>query len=100
MRNGGASYYGLIAELYDTGVGEDPKGDLAYYRDAITSLPGPALDLACGTGRLLIPYHQAGLDVEGADSSPEMLAICRRKAAEAGLSPVLHQQLMQELELP
>ena len=47
----------------------------------------------------MIPYLQAGLDVEGADSSPEMLAICRRKAAEAGLSPVLYQQPMHFAQL-
>ena len=52
---------------------------------------GPALEIGCGTGRLTIPYLEAGLDVEGLDSSGQMLEICRTKAAARGLLPVLHQ---------
>jgi hypothetical protein len=33
------------------------------------------------------------------DASEEMLEICRHKAARVGVTPVLHQQLMQDLEL-
>jgi ubiquinone/menaquinone biosynthesis C-methylase UbiE len=43
------------------------------------------LDLACGTGNLTIPLAQAGYQVTGLDISPEMLAVAREKAAEAGL---------------
>ena len=39
----------------------------------------PALDTACGTGRLLLPYLRAGLDVDGCDISPDMLALCRSR---------------------
>jgi SAM-dependent methyltransferase len=46
---------------------------------------GPALDVGCGTGRLLLDYLAAGLDVDGVDNSPEMLAICRTKANAMGL---------------
>ena len=38
--------------------------------------------------------------IEGVDSSSEMLAACREKAARMGLSPTLYQQYMQELDLP
>ena len=31
-----------------------------------------------GTGRLLIPLLEAGLNVEGIDASPDMLAMCKR----------------------
>src|SRR5262249_22331503 len=37
----------------------------------------PALDVACGTGRILIPLLQAGLDADGCDISPDMLALPR-----------------------
>ena len=36
---------------------------------------GPVLELACGSGRLLAPLAQAGLDVTGVDSSPAMLSV-------------------------
>jgi SAM-dependent methyltransferase len=59
----------------------------------------PALELACGTGRLLIPYRQDGFDVEGLDASVEMLAICRQKAEAAGVSVTLHRAAMESFAL-
>jgi SAM-dependent methyltransferase len=47
-----------------------------------------------------IPYLQAGLDVDGCDISPDMLALCRDRAEREGLSPNLYQQAMHELDLP
>ena len=60
----------------------------------------PALDVACGTGRLLIPYLRAGLDVDGCDISEDMLALCRDRAEREGLSPNLYAQAMHQLDLP
>jgi SAM-dependent methyltransferase len=39
----------------------------------------PILEIACGTGRVLIPIAEAGYSVWGVDSSPAMLARARRK---------------------
>ena len=91
-------YRGLAAEAYDLWFGDEPYVDQAFYADKIRELGGTSLEIACGTGRLLIPYVRDGLDVEGVDASAEMLAICRDKAQRAGVKPVLHQQLMQELD--
>ena len=60
----------------------------------------PALDLGCGAGRLLLPLLQAGLDVDGCDISPDMLAHCREQAAQEGLEPRLYEQAMHALDLP
>jgi SAM-dependent methyltransferase len=43
---------------------------------------------------------RAGLDIEGVDNSPDMLAVCRQKAKQAGLTPALHQQDVRRLDLP
>lgn len=59
----------------------------------------PALDVGCGTGRLLLTYLDLGLDVDGVELSPEMIALCRRAAAERGLEPTIHQVAMQDLDL-
>jgi SAM-dependent methyltransferase len=83
-------YRGLAAESYDMWFGHEPYEDRA-------ETGGPALEIACGTGRLLIPFLRAGLDIEGVDSS---LDICRSKASRLSLQPVLHQQLMQQLDVP
>ena len=60
---------------------------------------GTALELGCGTGRPMLRFLEAGLDVEGIDSSADMLTICRRHAAERGLDPVLHHGSMAPLAL-
>jgi SAM-dependent methyltransferase len=61
----------------------------------------PALDAACGTGRLLVPYLQAGLDVDGSDISPDMLAQVRERCEREGLAqPNLYAQAMHELDIP
>lgn len=58
------------------------------------------LDVGCGTGRLLLDYLQQGIDVDGVDNSPEMLAICQRKAEDLGLKPKLYKQYIEEMEIP
>ena len=47
---------------------------------------GPVLDVPCGAGRLLPLLGAGGRACVGADVSPEMLALARRAAAEAGLA--------------
>ena len=91
-------HYGLVAKWWAEFRDEGPE--IAYYQECIKRYGQPALDVACGTGRLLLPYLRAGLDVDGCDISPDMLALCREKAAREGLSPRLYQQAMHELDLP
>jgi len=84
-------YDGLVAEAYDCWLPPDRDyDDRALYREAIERGDGPALELGCGNGRLLLDYRAAGLDVEGVDSSYDMLEICRGHARAAGLDVTLH----------
>ena len=99
-KNLSESYDGIAALSWDWMGGDDVQADFDFYRRKIEALPGTALDLTCGTGRHLLRYLQAGLDVEGVDASAAMLARCRQKAQEQGLTPVLYQQSMQTLDLP
>lgn len=52
---------------------------------AYRSGDGPILELACGTGRLLLPLARVGAVITGVDLSPAMLAIARAKVATADL---------------
>ncbi|HEY5646243.1 MAG TPA: class I SAM-dependent methyltransferase [Pseudomonadales bacterium] len=74
--------------------------DVEFFRRAIERSGEPALDAGCGTGRLLLPFRRAGLDVDGSDAAPDMLAWCRKAAEEEGLSVALHLQAMHRLQLP
>ena len=93
-------YSGLAADTYDLWFGDEPFWDQTFFSECIAGNGGAALELACGTGRLLVPFLRDGLDVEGTDASPEMLDICRRKAAAQDVKAVLHLQLMQDLAIP
>jgi SAM-dependent methyltransferase len=44
---------------------------------------GTVLEVAVGTG-LNLPFYDAGIELVGVDLSPDMLAIARRRALEAG----------------
>jgi SAM-dependent methyltransferase len=99
IESGEAHYRGLVAETYDLWFGDPPFEDQAFYERRIAASGEPALEIGCGTGRLLLPYLSEGLDVDGLDASEEMLAICRRKAAAMGLEPTLHHQKMEALDL-
>jgi len=95
----GTWHHGLIARYWAEFNLAEP-GELAYYRAAIERFGQPALDLGCGTGRLLLPLLDAGLDVDGADISPDMLALCAERGRRDGLEPTLHAKAMHELDLP
>jgi SAM-dependent methyltransferase len=91
-------HYGLVAKWW----AEFNEGgrEIAYFQRFIERDGQPALDVACGTGRLLLPYLRAGLDVDGCDISADMIALCREQAEREGLSPTLFVQAMHELDSP
>ena len=77
-------------EFYDVLMGYADY-DLDFYRGLAREARGPVLDLPCGTGRILLPLLQEGIDIEGVDLSAEMLARLRQKAEALGLQPRVHQ---------
>jgi ubiquinone/menaquinone biosynthesis C-methylase UbiE len=94
-------YNGIIAEYWDLLRG-DTSGwsSRPYFLELIRESGEPALDVACGTGRLLLDYMAQGVDIDGVDYAADMIAICRQKAQAAGLAPNLYLQRMEELALP
>lgn len=93
-------HYGLIAQWWAEFNDDSRPHEIPYFQRWIERGGEPALDVACGTGRLLLPYLRAGLNVDGCDVSPDMIALCREKAEREGLSPTLWVQAMHELEPP
>lgn len=94
-----AEYYtGLVAELY--APLKSVRTEPALYAALVRRYGEPALELGCGDGEPLLDLRRQGLDVEGVDSSADMLARCRTAARTAGLDVVLHHQRMEALDLP
>jgi SAM-dependent methyltransferase len=94
-------YYGLIAEFWDLFRGDTSTwDDRFFYLEAVRKYGQPVLDVGCGTGRILLDFMQQGIDIDGIDNSPDMLRLCKQKAAKLNLKPTIYQQEMDQLELP
>jgi SAM-dependent methyltransferase len=85
--------------LYDVWLGDQFDYGRDFYVGLARAAQGPVLDIACGTGRILLPCLQAGVDIDGLDLFEGMLAQLRKKAAARGLRPQLYQGDMASFRL-
>ncbi len=85
-------------DAYDLVLKDIPYG-LDFYVARAGQAPGPVLEVACGTGRILLRCLEAGVDIEGLDLFEPMLDTLRSKAAALGLRPRLHQADMSSFAL-
>jgi SAM-dependent methyltransferase len=95
-----AEYKHLLTEAYDLDKPRAPQDEIDRWVQYAAEAGGPVLEVMCGSGRLLVPLAVAGIDIDGIDASADMLAACKRKSLEHGLSPGLELQFSQELDLP
>ena len=72
-----AEYYDFATPFWD---------DIPFYLEYARQAGSPVLELPCGTGRILIPLAESGLEMTGLDVSENMLNLCRRKSEEKGLT--------------
>src|SRR5437868_3375222 len=78
--------YDAIASVYATDMGRSmPFDDVGWYRTLCQSQGGAALELGCGTGRILIELLAGGIDAVGADRSLPMLRQLRSDAQARGI---------------
>lgn len=92
-------HHGLVARSWAE-LQTDGGDEAGFFRRLIETSGQPALDLGCGSGRLLLPYVAGGLDVDGCDYSKDMLAVCQERADREGLAVRLYAQPMHALDLP
>ncbi len=96
-------YTGLMATGWDPLRGDTSDWeDRAFFLALIRSVGEPVLDVGCGTGRLLLDYLGQGIDIDGVEISPDMIAILRDKANAAGvnLDGRIHLDAMETMQLP
>jgi len=75
----------LIYDQYNHGRHEQ---ELAFYSSELVSCSRPILEVACGTGMILLPLIERGLDAYGFDLSQEMLEVLYAKAGQKGMSGI------------
>jgi SAM-dependent methyltransferase len=73
----GMSFGEETAEVYDDDLRGDEEATVAFL--AQLAGEGPALELAIGTGRIALPLAARGVQVDGIDISPAMVAKLREK---------------------
>ncbi|MGB9244941.1 MAG: class I SAM-dependent methyltransferase [Candidatus Acidiferrales bacterium] len=74
--------YEILASHYDGGYcSKLDLADVPFYVDLARKSGGPVLEIACGTGRVLLPIAREGIEIEGVDNSESMLTILRRNLA-------------------
>ena len=71
----------FIARTYDLVVPYRNRRDVEFFVELARAAGGPVLELACGTGRVLLPIARAGVPITGLDLSPAMLEVCRERLA-------------------
>ena len=72
-------------ELYDL-LFDSLDFDIPYWLDVARAAGGPVLEVACGTGRILLPILKAGVAADGFDLSPAMVARLKDKIRTNGLT--------------
>ena len=101
--SGRSCAYGSFAAVYDMFMDNIPYEKWAEYICGILReqgiAKGLALELGCGTGSITQLLAQAGYDMIGVDSSPEMLQAAVEKRDAAGLDILYLLQDMREFEL-
>jgi SAM-dependent methyltransferase len=85
-------------DLYDALL---PVSDnqLRFYLALAQRAPGPVLELACGTGQIIVPIAASGTSAVGLDNSPQMVAAARRRAHAAGVQVELVEADMRNFDL-
>jgi SAM-dependent methyltransferase len=68
--------YRVIAKYYDGAyAAKQDLVDLPFYLDLAEQSRGPILEIACGTGRVLLPIARKGIESCGVDNSRAMLDV-------------------------
>ncbi len=66
--------YSVTAKYYDGAyAAKQDLVDLPFYLELAEQTVGPILEVACGTGRVLLPIARKGMEIHGVDNSRPML---------------------------
>ncbi len=74
--------YSVTARYYEGAyAAKQDLVDLPFYVELAQQTVGPILEIACGTGRVLLPIARKGINIHGVDNSLPMLEILRNTLA-------------------
>jgi len=91
-------YTGIVTDVY--AALRSNTFDAGRYLEFVRDAGQPALELGCGDDGPFLELVRCGIDVDGVDSSQDMLDRCHARADIEGLQIVTYCQRMQDLALP
>lgn len=90
MENKNGHYSGFLVDWYDDLLKSETR-DIELYSGLISVDDAPVLEMACGTGRLLVELLKKGVACDGLDLSAPMLDVCKKKLLSQNLQTDLYQ---------
>ncbi len=74
--------------------------DIPFYLARARETRGAVLEAGCGTGRVLLPTLEAGVDIDGFDIHPGMIGVLKKKAADLSLKARVSVADMRDFTMP
>ena len=91
-------YTGIVADVY--AALRSTTFEYGRYLDFVRNAGQPALELGCGENGPFLELLRRGIDIDGVDSSQDMLNRCHAQADIKGLRIATYCQPMQDLTSP
>jgi ubiquinone/menaquinone biosynthesis C-methylase UbiE len=92
-------YYGeLCTKMYESDKSLADGKELEFYLSFVKDKYMKVLEPMCGNGRMLIPFMQKGIDIEGFDISEEMLRVCKEKCENLNLKPIVFHEKIEKFK--
>ncbi|KON87786.1 hypothetical protein AF332_13750 [Sporosarcina globispora] len=93
------TYYGeLCTKMYESDKSMAEGAELNYYLSFVKDRKMKVLEPMCGNGRMLIPFMQHGIEIDGFDISEDMLKVCKEKAEKLNFNPNVFQEKIEEFK--
>lgn len=92
----------FLSRLYDFWSPHIDRAEYLFYHRLILAAVqdgGKALELSCGSGRLLLPFVKEGLQVSGIEGSKELASLLRQRASDAKLTVDVSQMKLEDIEI-
>lgn len=92
--------FDIVAKYYDVAYGAAADlPDVEMYKSFARRFGGPVLEIGCGTGRVLKPIADMGIEIDGIDVSEAMISILKSKIADASPIPNIYLGDMRRIAL-
>ncbi len=92
-------YYGeLCTRIYESNKSIAEGNELDFFLSFVKDKNMKVLEPMCGNGRMLIPFMQEGIDIEGFDISEDMLKLCKEKCGKLNLTPKIFKDKIEKFK--